>query len=207
MSYQFPELGNLTPSRGNRLSRAIGRSILRLTRWKFEGEIPNLRKAVYVGAPHTSNWDFPVALTYLVATGIRMSWMGKHTFVNGFLKSFWHYMGGIPIDRRASHGVVGEMVMQFNKRTDLLLGLAPEGTRSKVERWKMGFYHIAKGAEVPIVPIKLDYGRKLITIGSPIEAVEDVEVVKKQLSEFYMGAIAQHPQNYTPILPLEEHNE
>ncbi|KAA3664378.1 MAG: acyltransferase [Chloroflexi bacterium] len=207
MSYHIPQLGKLTPSRGNRLSRAFGQTILRVTGWKLEGNIPNIPKAVYVGAPHTSNWDFPIALTYLVATGIRMSWMGKHTFVNGFLKPFWLHMGGIPIDRRAAHGVVGEMVMQFNKHSELLLGLAPEGTRSKVERWKMGFYHIAKGAGVPIVPILLDYGRKRIAIGSPIEAVENVDVVKKQLSQFYRGAIAQHPQNYTPILPLEEDSE
>ncbi len=203
MKYYIPQLGNLTPSRGNRLSRAIGRTILRISGWKLEGEIPNIRKAVFIGAPHTSNWDFPIAITTLFAIGLRLSWMGKHTFVNGPLKPLWHFMDGIPIDRRASHGVVGEMVEQFQSREQLILGLAPEGTRSKVERWKMGFYYIAREASVPIVPIVLDYGRKQIAIGQPIAAVHDINIVKAQLSEFYKGAIGRHPQNYTPILPLD----
>ncbi len=207
MKYHIPQLGNLTPSRGNWLSRAVGRMILRVIGWKLEGKIPNVRKAVFVGAPHTSNWDFPIAITTLFAIGLRLSWMGKHTFVNGPLKPLWHFMDGIPIDRRASHGVVGEMVKQFQNHSELILGLAPEGTRSKVGRWKMGFYYIAKGADVPIVPIKLDYGRKQITVGKPLAAVDDIDIVKVQLSEFYKGAIGRHPQNYTPILPTDDHNK
>jgi len=201
MTFYVPQPGNLIPTRGNRLTRGIGRSILRVTGWKLAGEIPNVRKAVFIGAPHTSNWDFPLAITILFAIGIRLSWMGKHTFVDGPLKPLWHYMDGIPIDRRAAHGVVGEMVRQFQNRSDLILGIAPEGTRSKANRWKMGFYYIAREAGVPIIPVLFDYGRKLITIGPPVAAVTNVHVVKAQLSAFYQGATGRHPENYTPILP------
>lgn len=201
MDYYIPKLGDLIPKRGNWATRGLSRFVLRITGWKFEGEIPNVRKAVFIGAPHTSNWDFPIAITALFATGFRMSWMGKHTFVNGILKPLWHYLDGIPIDRRASHGVVGEMVAQFNKHPDLILGLAPEGTRSQVKRWKMGFYYIARDAHVPICPIVLDYGRKVIRFGEAMTADENIDVVLTQLRDFFRGAVARHPQNFVPIIP------
>jgi 1-acyl-sn-glycerol-3-phosphate acyltransferase len=201
MKFNVPELGDLTPKRGSWIIKSVSRTILRLAGWKVKGKIPNIRKAVFIGAPHTSNWDFPIAITTLFAIGIRLSWMGKHTFVNGFFKPLWHYLDGIPIDRRASHGVVGEMIAQFNGRSHLLLGLAPEGTRSKVKRWKMGFYYIAHGANVPICPVSIDYGRKVINFGDLIMPDNNLEAVLTQLQDFYNASMAKHPQNFVPILP------
>ena len=197
----FPNIPEEVPQRNNRFSLALGQGYFRVTGWRVSGNFPQLSKFLIIVAPHTSNWDFPIAITALFATGFRMSWMGKHTFVNGILKPLWHYLDGIPIDRRASHGVVGEMVAQFNKHPDLILGLAPEGTRSQVKRWKMGFYYIARDAHVPICPIVLDYGRKVIRFGEAMTADENIDVVLTQLRDFFRGAVARHPQNFVPIIP------
>ena len=161
---QIQELGGAAPQRGNNITRWVGRGLLALFGWKIVGQIPDLPKFVIIGAPHTSNWDFPLAMLLFMALGLRVSWMGKHTFVNGPFKRLWRWLGGVAIDRRSPHGVVQQMVSAFDKRESFVLGITPEGTRQKVAQWKTGFYHIAHGANVPILPVAIDYGRRAIRL-------------------------------------------
>jgi 1-acyl-sn-glycerol-3-phosphate acyltransferase len=157
---RLPALGSNIPQSGGVISRTIGRWALAAMRWRLEGEIPDRPKLVIIVAPHTSNWDFVVAVSAKLALGLDVRWFGKHTLFRGALGAFMRAMGGMPIDRSGSHDVVKEIVEEFRRAGRLVIGIAPEGTRKRVERWRTGFYHIAHGAGVPVVPVALDYGTR-----------------------------------------------
>jgi 1-acyl-sn-glycerol-3-phosphate acyltransferase len=119
---------------------------------------------VGIVAPHTSNWDFTLGLAVVFVVNLRVSWLGKHTLFKAPFRGFLRWMGGIPVDRGASHGVVGECAAAFDTANALLLALAPEGTRKGASHWKSGFYQIAVKARVPIFPIGFDYGEHVIRL-------------------------------------------
>ena len=191
-----PPLGPAVPRRGNGLSRALGRTAMRLTGWKFEGAFPNEPKFVIIVAPHTSNWDFPLGVAALFSLGFRIAFMGKHTIFKWPLGPFMRWLGGIPVERSVSRDRVAETVAAFNGADQLILAIAPEGTRKLVPRWKTGFYHVAHGAHVPIVPVSFDFGRKVVGLGPPFMPTGDQEGDIAQIKEFFRGAIARHPENF-----------
>ena len=143
--------------------------------WNVEGEIPNARKLVLIVAPHTSNWDFVVAVAAKLALGIDVRWLGKDTLFRGPFGTLLRHIGGRPVDRHHSHNVVGGIVEEFARSDRMILGLAPEGTRKRVERWRTGFWHIAHGAAIPIVPVALDFGTKAIRILPPFHTTGDLD--------------------------------
>lgn len=177
------------PRWGNWFSRAFGRFFLRLGGWQFQGEVPNLSKAVLIAAPHTSTWDWPIGMFAILGVGVKVYWLGKAEFVNSRFSRVLRFLGGIPVDRSAANGVVEQIAMQFQTRPHFLLALAPEGTRKAVDRWKLGFYHIAQAADVPIFPVSLDYGRKWIEIGSPISPQQELDIVLNQVADFYQDVV------------------
>jgi 1-acyl-sn-glycerol-3-phosphate acyltransferase len=190
-----PQLGDAIPQRRNRLLQRGGRFLLALAGWRFEGVLPNVSKLVIIAAPHTSNWDFVLGMTVLFALGIRVYWLGKHTFVNSPPKALWRWMGGIPVDRRAAQGMVEQVAAQFAARQQFILAIAPEGTRRKVSQWKLGFYYIARRAQVSIMPVSLDYGRKVIGLGKLIEPVADKTAVLSQIIAFYKDVKGKIPES------------
>jgi 1-acyl-sn-glycerol-3-phosphate acyltransferase len=155
--------------------------------WNVTGEVPNLPKLVLIAAPHTSNWDFVVAIAARLALGIDVRFLGKDTLFVGPLGWIMRALGGRPVDRSASHDVVKEMVAQFARADRLLLGIAPEGTRKRVERWRTGFYHIAHGAGVPVVPVALSFGTREIQIRAPFTTTGDVERDLEVLRQVFAG--------------------
>lgn len=193
MSQSLPIPSNL-PTWGNAVTRGVGRFFLQLLGWRIEGEIPNLAKMVLVAAPHTSNWDWPIGMFAILAVGVKVHWLGKKEFVNSRFRPILTRLGGIPVDREAKHGVVAQTAVQFQQRDQFLLALAPEGTRSMVTRWKRGFYYIAKAADVPIVPAALDYGRKVVLLGTPINPNQEMRDVLLTLFHFYDGVKGKNPQ-------------
>ncbi|HJV23961.1 MAG TPA: lysophospholipid acyltransferase family protein [Holophagaceae bacterium] len=157
------------------LVRAIGRTYFRLSGWRIEGRFPPCSKFVAIVVPHTSNWDFPLGLCLLFGSGLKASWLGKHTLFNGFWGSTLRRLGGIPVDRSAPKGLVGECVRAFETHDALLLAIAPEGTRKGPSRWRTGFYQIAAGAKVPIFPVAFDYGDHCIHFLEPFTPTGDPE--------------------------------
>jgi 1-acyl-sn-glycerol-3-phosphate acyltransferase len=142
--------------------RALGRIYLRRLGWRIEGAWPEVSKYVAIVAPHTSNWDFPLGLAVAFAVELRVSWLGKHTLFRPPFKACLTWLGGIPVNRSAAHGVVGDCVKAFKAATALMLVVTPEGTRKGVSRWKSGFYHIATHAGVPIMPIGFDFREQVV---------------------------------------------
>ena len=135
---------------------------LKLLGWTAKGEPLEHQRCVLIGAPHTSNWDFPLMLMIVLKLRLRIFWMGKHTLFPFPFGWLMRWLGGIPIDRKASHNVVSETVRQYRENDELIVLIPPEGTRAKVDRWKTGFYHIAKNAKVPILLGYVDGENKVV---------------------------------------------
>lgn len=157
------------PVRHNRLLYWIGGIGLRmLGGWRIVGQLPDLGKAIIPIGPHTSNWDFVVGLMVKFRLGLEVNFLGKHTLFRFPLRGFMNALGGIPVQRHSAHGVVGTMCRAFAEREQLVLVIAPEGTRKKVAAWRTGFLHIAQQAKVPVIPVALDYARREVRIGEPM---------------------------------------
>ena len=144
--------------------------LVRLFGWKLVGEFPRVPKLVFIAAPHSSWWDGVWGLLFKAAIGLDASFMAKRELFAGPLGWLLRKMGGIPIERSAAHGIVPQMVERFRQRERLWLGIAAEGTRKQVKKWKSGFWHIAREAGVPIMLIYFHYPEKTIGIGPLIEA-------------------------------------
>ena len=187
-------IGDALPRRGNRLSRLIARSLMSLFGWRIEADIPNLSKAVLVGAPHTSNWDFVLTLLTQFALSVKISWMAKHTFFRWPIVGILKWLGGVPIDRTSqSDGVVNQIIEEISRRDKFLIAIMPEGTRSKTRKWKTGFYHIAQGANVPLVMVRFDFGRKVMGIGPTIELSGDITADMAQILAIFATIEGKNP--------------
>lgn len=185
------------PRRGNALSQRLGNAALHALGWRLEGTLPDVPRLVAIVAPHTSNWDFAVGVAALFALGVDVRFLGKHTLFRWPLGPVMRWLGGVPVERSASHDVVEETVAEFERRDRMVLALAPEGTRRKVERWRTGFYYIALGAHVPIVPIAFDWGAKTIRIGAPFAPTGHLDADITALSSFYAGVTGRRPERGT----------
>ncbi len=180
-------VGDALPRRGNYATRSIAQLILALFGWRIEGEIPNLPKIVFIGAPHTSNWDMVLGMAVIWALGLQMYWFAKHTLFRRPLSGFFRWLGGVPIDRRASHGVVERTAAEYKRRDKYLLTILPRGTRARGAKWKSGFYHIARNADAPIVPVVFDYGRKVMTFGPLFYPTGNVAADMDRLQSRFIG--------------------
>ncbi|MEX2112478.1 MAG: lysophospholipid acyltransferase family protein [Pirellulales bacterium] len=182
----------------------LGRLYLRLRGWTLQGQKPPYKKYLILAAPHTSNWDVPLMLAMSYVYGIRVSWIGKHSLFRGPLGSLMRLLGGVPVDRRAAHNAVQQLVDQFARREELCLLITPEGTRGRSDYWKSGFYHIAREAKVPIVLGLLDFKRKVGGLFEAIEPGGNLTADMDRIRAFYAGAQGKHPENFGPIRLREE---
>jgi 1-acyl-sn-glycerol-3-phosphate acyltransferase len=191
-----PDPGPSVPRWGNALTRGFGRAVLRLSGWSFEGMIPDRPKIVAIAAPHTCTVDVFLGIAVILALGVRVRWLGKHTIFWRPLGNVLRWLGGIPVDRTAPTGVVRDVVGLVKHERQLFLALSPEGTRAAVARWKSGFYRIASSAEVPIVPVALDYSRRRIVIGEPLMPSGDYEKDLVRLKAHFHAGMARHRERY-----------
>ncbi len=183
----------------------IARIVLRLFGWTIEGEVPEgLNRCVLIGAPHTSNWDFPLFLLAGLAYSMKFRWLGKDSLFNGASGPICRLTGGIAIDRSGANDTVSQVVAVFEKQERLFLTLSPEGTRKKMDYWRSGFYYIAKDAGVPILLGFADYKRKVIGIGKVFAPAGDLNADMVEIREFYSGVQGKHPEMMTPIRLKEE---
>lgn len=192
----LPVLPPGVPKRNGLVSRALGRAVVGLLGWRVEGNVPDVRKCVLVVAPHTSNWDLPVGIALMLAIDLRVNWFGKHTIFWFPLDRLLNWLGGIPIDRSVPGGTVTQVVDHMRAAPMMFLGLAPEGTRRPVERWKTGFYHVAEQARVPIVPVAFDYPRTTVVVFPPFEPTGNLEGDVAHLQGRFHKSMARHPERY-----------
>ncbi len=193
------------PRRGNAFSRWLGMWLLRLIGWRIVGELPNVPKAVVIGAPHSSNYDGLVAAGVVLALQVRIGLMAKDSLFRWPVAGLLRWLGGIPIDRRSKRGVVEQSLDRFREREQLFLGIAPEGTRAAATQWKTGFWHIARHADVPIVVAVLDYGRRELRFADVITPSEDLDADMRRILACFRGVVPRRPARLSA--PLKALND
>lgn len=184
--------------------QALSKASLFLLGWHLEKNIPAEDKIIIIGAPHTSNWDFPLTLLALSALGLRFSWVGKHTLFRWPLGSLFKMIGGIPVNRKIRNGLINEVVNSFATKERLILAIAPEGTRAKQNHWKGGFYHIALKAHIKVCFGFIDYPTKTIGLGPTLLPSNDIERDFDQIRAFYHGITGKHPHKESTICLREK---
>lgn len=189
------------------MKRLLGALILRAAGWRVSGEAPRATRYVLIAAPHTSNWDFPLMMAMSFVFGVRISWMGKHTLFAPPFGFVLRWLGGIPIERHRSKKVVEQMAERLRAEAPLVIAVPAEGTRQRTERWRSGFYHIARAAGVPVVLSYLDYGNKVGGIGPTLTLTGDVRKDMDEVRAFYADKRGLYPEKSGPIRLREEEDE
>lgn len=168
--------------------------VMRRNGWTIAGTLPDIPKFVLIAAPHTSNWDAILFLGVVFSLRVNVHVMAKAEAFRFPVAWLFRYCGGIPVDRKKSTGLVDQMVKVFNESDRFILTIAPEGTRHQVVEWKRGFYHIAKGAGVPIVLAIVDGRHKTVHIGQVFHPTEDVEADIKAIQSYFAGMTGIKPR-------------
>jgi 1-acyl-sn-glycerol-3-phosphate acyltransferase len=189
---------------GRGMKRWIARLALWLGRWKTEGAPPTAPRYVLIAFPHTSNWDFIWVLAFAWSMDVQISWMGKEEMFRWPFGGFMRRLGGIPVHRKAHANQVEQLVERFRDAARLTLVVPAEGTRRWVPRWKSGFYHIARAANVPVVLGFLDYGRKVGGFGPAIRITGDVRRDMDVVRAFYAPMRGKHHEHTGEIVLTEE---
>ena len=174
----------------------FSRMALRLTGWRVVGGAPTVPKYVLIAAPHTSNWDFPVALMVCFALRLRVYWMGKDSLFPPLLGGVMRWLGGIPVNRARAGNLVQATVDAYNSNARLIVIVPPEGTRSKVTQWKTGFYYIAQGAGVPIALGYLDFRKKEAGLSRMFQPSGDIVADMVEIQAFYAGISGKNPGKF-----------
>lgn len=171
----------------NTVLRALSVGFLKLTGWKVVGNLPpGAEKSVFIAAPHTSNWDLPYTLMVAFSLRLNLYWMGKEELFKPPFRGLMMWLGGLPVQRDKSNNLVAASVAAIQAASGpLQLTVAPEGSRSKARYWKSGFYHIAVGAQVPIVMAFLDYGSKTGGLGPAFQPSGNIEDDMIAIKAFY----------------------
>ena len=170
----------------NRFIESLGRAILRAFGWRMVGGFPDIPKAVVIAAPHSSNWDGLLGFGAKFGMGVKLSILGKDALIRiPLLGRILRWQGVIPVDRSAPHGVVGQAAQAIRDADRMWYAIAPEGTRRWVERWKPGFWHIARNAGVPVIPAYFDYANKVIGIGPPFQLSDDMQADIARIQRWY----------------------
>jgi len=157
-----------------------------------------------IAAPHTSNWDLVLMLAVGFALVVWPSWLGKRELFRPPFGWLMRRLGGVPVDRSRRGNLVEQAAARLRAADRLLLVVPPSGTRSRAPHWRSGFYHIARGADVPIVCAFLDYARKVGGIGPVFVPTHDLGADMDRLRAFYHDVRGKYPDHETPVRLAEE---
>ena len=179
--------------------------LLRLFGWDVIGQVSAGKKFVLIGAPHTSNWDFPFGLAAVYIYRLKVSWIGKESLFKKPFGGFMRFLGGIAINRDSHHGVVEQIAKKLTESRKLVIAMTPSGTRKKSDYWKSGFYRIAHAAQVPILCGYLDYAHRRVCIGLCFGPTGNVKEDKDRIRDFYKGIKGKYPE-MTANIELRDEN-
>ena len=183
--------------------RLLSWLVLKLSGWKVVNVAPATGSYLIIAAPHTSNWDFPLGIAMAYHLRLKVYFIGKHTLFEGIRGPIMRWLGGIPLNREASKNFVDASIEIYASNENLIFAIAPEGTRANVARWKTGFYHMAKGANVPIVLAYIDYAKKECGFGKVVYPSDNMEKDFAIIEDFYRDIAPYYPENFNPKM-IEE---
>jgi 1-acyl-sn-glycerol-3-phosphate acyltransferase len=186
-----------TPAPGRRA--AVAAWMLRRAGWRVVLAQPVPLRCVVVFYPHTSNWDFPIGLLADWAVGIHFRWVGKDTLFRGPWRGMFERWGGIPVNRRVSTGFIDQLAELMAREQDCRLVIAPEGTRSRTDHWRSGFYHLARAANVPVGLAFIDYPTRRVGVGGFVELTGDAPADLARIAAMYAAATGRRPELQGPV--------
>ncbi|MGB4303578.1 MAG: 1-acyl-sn-glycerol-3-phosphate acyltransferase [Syntrophomonadaceae bacterium] len=179
------------------MMRLISKLYFWLTGWKLEGNLaPEIKKAILIGAPHTSNFDFGYSRAALYMINRPAKYLIKEELMKAPWGTFFKATGGISVKRDKSENLVGHMVELFNRSEELVILLSPEGSRKLKGKWKTGFYHAALQAKVPIVLSSLDYKKKIAHVGLVFHPSGNYYQDMQQVIEYYRHITPRYPEKF-----------
>lgn len=178
--------------------RLLSWLVLKLCGWKVVNVAPATGSYLIIAAPHTSNWDFPLGIAIAFHLRLKVYFIAKHTLFNGFAGPIMRWLGGVPLNRGASTNFVDASVEIYANSENLIFAIAPEGTRSSVGRWKTGFYHMAKGANVPLALAYFDFSKRVGGIGKMLNTTENIDADMQAIADFYEPIMGKYPNNFNP---------
>ena len=184
--------------RANRSAFAqwFGRTVLDVFGWRVVGELPNLERVLVIGAPHTSNWDFVYAMAAILGLNLKLRWLGKHTIFKFGVTWFMNWLGGIPVNRGKPESIVENVARLVERDKGIIIGMAPEGTRKKVEKWKTGFLRISTVIDCPLFLVGLDFPNKLIVLDQLFYTTGDNDADIATLKAFYGKYTGKYPDQF-----------
>ncbi|MCP4054074.1 MAG: acyltransferase [Mesoflavibacter sp.] len=167
--------------------------------WKVVGNTnfskDSIKKAVLISAPHTHNFDFIIGLLLRKVVDLKSNYLGKKELFVWPIGYYFRAVGGVPVDRKNKENKVETIAKLFDDKEEFRLTLAPEGTRSKVDNWRTGFYYIAKKANVPIIMFTLDYQNKQNKVSRPFYPTDNIEEDFKYMKSFFNGVKGKVSKN------------
>tara|TARA_B110000285_G_scaffold204031_1_gene240664 strand:+ start:3834 stop:4454 length:621 start_codon:yes stop_codon:yes gene_type:complete len=178
--------------------RLLSWLVLKLSGWKVINVAPATGSYLLIAAPHTSNWDFPLGIAMAFHLRLKVYFIGKHTLFKGVRGPIMRWLGGIPLNREASKNFVDASIETYANNDNLIFAIAPEGTRASVERWKTGFYHMAKGANVPLALAYFDFATRTGGIGKMLNTTDNMDADMQAIADFYRPVTGKNPNNYNP---------
>lgn len=183
----------------------LGKIFLKLFGWRVEGDIPaDVPKAIFIASPHTSNWDGVIMVAIAWRLRVRLSFLAKKELLGPGVGWLMRWFGAVPVNRSKSSNTVQSAVDLFAEREGMYLAVPPSGTRSKRDHWKSGFYHIARGADVPLLCGFLDFKRKVGGIGPVLTLTGDIPADMDRVRAFYDPIIGKYPDKTSTIILREE---
>jgi len=189
---------------------AVAAALLRLWGWRLNYHGFVARQGVAIVYPHTSNWDFPVAVLAKWAIGVPVRFWGKDSLFRIPLFGAWlRWLGGVPLDRSTPRGAVGDMAAQMERarqRNEVFwLALSPEGTRRYTDGWRSGFYQVALRARVPVLVVQLDVRNKRIDLSRFVTLTGQIDADHQRLAAHCAQANGFKTQGASPVRPLSTH--
>jgi len=177
------------------MSRLLYHFFFKLFGWKIDGEMPKEKKYIIIVAPHTSNWDFMIGLCVRSILRFDAKFLGKKELFRFPFGALFRWLGGLPVDRSRNANMVDAVAELFNQHEELIIAMAPEGTRKYVEKWKTGFYFIALKAKIPILMASFDYPSKTVFASKPFYPTGDLKADMKVILDFYRNKQGKVPKS------------
>tara|TARA_B100000212_G_scaffold334281_1_gene304756 strand:+ start:509 stop:1114 length:606 start_codon:yes stop_codon:yes gene_type:complete len=174
--------------------RKIARFGINFSGWAIKGEVPDEERIIIIAAPHTSNWDFVLAMLAIFGLNIKLRWLGKHSIFKPGFRSFFKWLGGIPVYRDNPSTLIENVVEIVKKEKSIVIAMTPEGTRKKIKRWKTGFLRIAEQTHSKILLISIDAPTKSIGIGKIFNPTGDNEKDLAFIQNYYKSFTGIKPQ-------------
>jgi len=184
--------------------QSISKLILECLGWSIVGKLPEDKKYIVIIGPHTSNWDFVLGMIVRNVLGVKIRFLAKHQLFYPPYGWLFRWLGGSPVYRNKNNNLVDQVVAMYQESDEFVLGIAPEGTRSEIKRWKSGFYHIATKANIPIEMIGFDFKNREIKIRAPLMPTGDVDIDFPIILDYFRNIEGRHPKKIPFHQPINK---